>query len=187
VACVTGEAEGDECQRTVAGALVDLAAAPGIPAACGACIEFAARHARSEDAGGRSFCEIASPESGSSSVTLSTADEELEPAVRIWCGCEPSLEIRADFGLGDDSFRVSIDGLDVCVHQAGTTKVCPLGDLPPGEHVVRVIAVPAPNPFAGFEVRLRGGARLFEGGFTRLGFLNINTGVLSDEFDIVVP
>ena len=68
-----------------------------------------------------------------------------------------SITVRDSGEMADDSFKVYIDALPVCQTEIGQANTCPISWLRPGQHLLNVTILEAPDGFGTFNVKLRDG------------------------------
>jgi Peptidase family M23 len=102
----------------------------------------------------------------------------------IGANVEGSITVSDNGNLADDAFRVAINGLTVCQTSIGATNTCAVGNLRPGNAILTITAIVAPDDVGTFEIRLSNGLTFQGGGTTQSGIV---PALGSESFNIVIP
>lgn len=95
-----------------------------------------------------------------------------------------SITVRDNGSAADDAFRVFFDGITIGETAIGQANQIALNNVIPGNHVLGVQAIIAPDNVGTYEIRLNDGIVFQAGGTVISGILELNELV---EFTIIVP
>lgn len=108
----------------------------------------------------------------------------VDPVPCVGATITGAITIGDNGPAADDAFVVQLDGKEVCRTQIGAYNTCAIGGLAPGQRVLTVIAIIAPDDDGTYEVSLSQGLTFVAGGTSRSGDLPQGGAV---SFDINVP